>query len=174
MLANVRRLFERLLEAAAIALMITMTVVVVVAVVYRKAGMSLSWYDEVASVLLAWLTYYGAALAALKRAHIGFDGVILAVPRAWQVVLIAASEAVVLGFFALLAWTGWVVLQVLEGDTLVSLPAVSVQITQSVMPIGAALFILCELLSLPEHWQRIMARRPHEAVETDGGEGAGR
>ena len=32
--------------------------------VYRKAGASLTWYDEIASILLAWVTYYGAALAA--------------------------------------------------------------------------------------------------------------
>ena len=50
----------------------------------------------------------------------------------------------VFGFFALLAWTGWVVLDVLEGDTLVSLPWVPVQLTQSVIPIGAVLFILAQ------------------------------
>ena len=40
-------------------------IIVVVAVVYRKIGHSLVWYDEGASIVLAWLTYYGAALAAL-------------------------------------------------------------------------------------------------------------
>jgi TRAP-type C4-dicarboxylate transport system permease small subunit len=68
----------------------------------------------------------------------------------------------VFGFFILLAWTGWIVLQVLEGDTLVSLPQVSVQITQSVMPIGAALFVICEALSLPDHWRRVRAGLPQE------------
>ena len=43
--------------------------VVVLGVVFRWDGEALSWYDEVASVQLAWLTYYGASLAALKRAH---------------------------------------------------------------------------------------------------------
>ena len=97
-IASLRHAFERVLEAAVILLMVAMTTVVVVAV---KAGMSLTWYDEVASVLLAWLTYYGAALAAMKRAHIGFDGLVLAVPRAWQVAFLILSEAVVIGFFEL-------------------------------------------------------------------------
>ncbi len=143
------RALERLLEIGVVGLIVALTVVVVVAVVYRKLGHSLAWYDEVASVMLAWLTYYGACLAALKRAHIGFDGIIRAVPRAWRLVFVAISEICVISFFAILAWTGWVVMLVLEGDTLVSLPGVSVQITQSVIPISAALFIVCEVLSLP-------------------------
>ena len=146
---------ERLLELGVVGLIIALTVVVVVAVVYRKLGNSLAWYDEVASVMLAWLTYYGACLAALKRAHIGFDGIIRAVPKAWRLVFVAISETCVIAFFAILAWTGWVVLLVLEGDTLVSLPEISVQITQSVIPISAALFIVCELLSLPGYWREL-------------------
>jgi len=148
---------ERLLEVWVIALIVTLTVVVVVAVVYRKLGNSLAWYDEVASIMLAWLTYYGACLAALKRAHIGFDGIVRAVPIAWRLIFVAISEVCVIAFFAILAWTGWVVMLVLEGDTLVSLPEISVQVTQSVIPISAALFIICEFLSLPSHWRDISA-----------------
>ena len=146
---------ERLLEVWVVGLIVALTVVVVVAVVYRKLGNSLAWYDEVASIMLAWLTYYGACLAALKRAHIGFDGIIRAVPKAWRMVFVAISEVCVIAFFATLAWTGWVVMLVLEGDTLVSLPEISVQFTQSVIPISAALFIVCELLSLPSYWRDI-------------------
>jgi hypothetical protein len=64
-----------------------------------------------------------------------------------------------------------VVLVVLAGDTLVSLPDVSVQLTQSVIPIGACLFILCEALSLPDHWR---ALRDHDPVRggADGDDGA--
>ena len=82
----------------------------------------------------------------------------------------ALAEAVVLGFFALLAWTGWQVLQVLEGDTLVSLPQVSVQLTQSVIPVGAVLFMLCQVLSLPEHWRRMSFGRSAEALAEAEGE----
>lgn len=148
------RVFERLLEAFVIFLMVALTAVIIIAVVYRKAGASLAWYDEVASILLAWLTYYGAALAAHKRAHIGFSGLVAAAPPQLRVALFYVSELVVLAFFVLLAWVGLTVLDVLEGDTLVSLPWVPVQFTQSVIPIGAALFILGQLLSLPEQLKR--------------------
>ncbi len=166
-LARAQGVLERLLEAILIFLMITLTVVVVVAVIYRKAGASLAWYDEVASVMLAWVTYYGAALAALKRRHIGFDGLVLALPAQWQLAAVIVAELCVYAFFLLLAWTGWVVLRVLEGDTLVSLPEVSVQLTQSVIPIGAVLFLLCETLSLPAHWRRVRAGLSHELPEIE-------
>ncbi len=174
-LDSLRRLLEKLLESVLIVLMVALTAVVVVAVIYRKAGASLAWYDEVASIMLAWVTYYGAALAALKRGHIGFDGLVLAVPLPWRMVLVAVAEFAVFFFFILMAWTGWVVLQVLEGDTLVSLPEVSVQITQSVIPIGALLFLIAEALSLPEHWRKmrlgISEEHPEIVEEEDDREG---
>ncbi len=161
------RFLERLLEVVVVGLMVSLTVVVVVAVVYRKAGASLSWYDEVASIMLAWLTYYGAALAALKRAHIGFDGLVLAIPVGLRMAFVALSELVVFAFFAVLAWTGWQVLVVLEGMTLVSLTSVPVQLTQSVIPIGAALFMLCEAVSLPAYWRRMRAGISADEVEIE-------
>lgn len=162
MLARLKAAISRLLETVVVLLVLTLTVVVVVAVIYRKAGASLSWYDEVASVLLAWVTYYGAALAALNRQHIGFDGLIRSVAPAWRLVFVIVAEICVFGFFILLAWTGWIVLEVLEGDTLISLPMVSVQITQSVIPIGAFLFIVCEALSLPDYWRNLREGTGHE------------
>ena len=155
---TLRRGLERILELVVILLLSALVAVVVLAVVYRKAGASLVWYDEVASIMLAWLTYYGAALAALKRAHIGFSGLVDAVRPPLRLILVAVGEVCVLTFFVLLAWMGFVVLQVLAGDTLVSLPSVSVQLTQSVIPIGACLFIAAQLLSLPQVWRDAATR----------------
>ena len=160
MFDRLRLAFERLLASIVGLLLVTLTIVVVVAVVYRRAGHSLVWYDEVASVLLAWLTYYGAALAALKRAHIGFSGIVDSFPPRLRVTAVLFGEACVIGFFALLAWTGWQLLQVLQGMHLVSLPWVPVQLTQSVIPIGAALFIIAQLLSLPEVLRRAREGAP--------------
>lgn len=148
-LARLEYWFERLLEGIVMLLTSGLAIVVLLAVIYRKAGSSFVWYDEVASIMLAWLTYYGAALAALKRAHIGFPGLVEAMPRKWRVAAVIAGEFVVIAFFVLLAWVGWEVLLVLEGSYLISLPTVSNQFTQSVIPIGAALFVIAQLLSLP-------------------------
>ncbi len=159
------RWLDQLLQWVLIVLMVGLTSVVIVAVAYRKLGASLSWYDEVAAILLAWVTYYGAALAALRRRHIGFDGVLLALPLPKRMYAVVFAEICVLGFFALLAWTGMTVLQVLEGESLVSLTWVPIQLTQSVIPIGAALFIIAELISLPEYWRQVRAGHSLEHPE---------
>ncbi|MBX2885326.1 MAG: TRAP transporter small permease subunit, partial [Granulosicoccus sp.] len=151
------RSLEFLLEWILIVLMIGLTAIVVVAVIYRKFDASLSWYDEVASVMLAWITYYGGALAVLKRKHIGFDSVLLAIPMPVRLYVALFAELVFIAFFVLLAWAGWEVLLVLEGDNLVSLEWVPVQFTQSVIPIGAVLFIICELLAMPGYLKMVVA-----------------
>ncbi len=145
-----RSAYERLLEWIVIALMAVLAAEVTLGVVFRTIGMSLSWYDEVASVLLAWLTFYGAALGALKRAHIGFPGLVTSMPPAWRVAFVVLAELLVIAFFILLGWVGYKVLEVLGSDGLVSLPWVSVAVTQSVIPISAALFVVAEAFNLPQ------------------------
>ena len=175
-LSRLRTAIERVLEAWLVIMIVVMTAIVVLAVIWRKAGASFTWYDEVAAINLAWITYYGAALAALKRAHIGFDGILLALPMQWRMTAVVISETLVFLFFIVLAWTGWEVLGVLQGMSLISLPWVPVQFTQSVIPIGAVLFIVCEALSLPEYVARVRSGVSHDEVEAiqqmhDGGAG---
>lgn len=145
--------FSAVLQWITILLMVVLTAVVTLAVTARLAGQSFSWYDEVAAILLAWITYYGSALAALHRRHIGFDTVLLALPRKFRLAALLVGEAIVLLFFFLMARAGFQVLEVLAGDNLISLTWVPVQFTQSVIPIGAILFMLCQVLSLPEYWR---------------------
>lgn len=167
MLKKFNSLLQTVLEWFVIFLMIGLTVVVIVAVLFRLFGNSLSWYDEIAAVQLSWITYYGAGLAALKRRHIGFDSVLLAIPMPMRMVGLVAAEIIVFGFFILMTWAGMTVLEVLEGDTLDALTWVPVQLTQSVIPIGGALFILCQALSLPFYWQMTAAGKSLEHAEID-------
>ncbi|MFK7890257.1 MAG: TRAP transporter small permease [Granulosicoccus sp.] len=152
---RVSQVLEFVLEWFLIVLMVGLTSIVVIAVIFRKLDASLAWYDEVASVALSWITYYGGALAVLKRKHIGFDSVLLAIPMRLRMYLAVFAELVFIAFFVLLAWAGWQVLMVLQGTTLVSLRWVPVQLTQSVIPVGAVLFIVCELLAAPAYLRMI-------------------
>ena len=149
-LAGPRRLLEQVLVAFCVLQVALLALLVCAAVVLRKFGAPLIWYDEVASIMLAWLTYYGAALAALNRAHLGVPSIVAALSRGPRVALLTGGEILVIGFFALVAWFGLQVIIILEGDHLISLPWVPVSFTQSVIPIGAVLFIIAELLTFPE------------------------
>lgn len=157
-LQAVRRGYERVLEWIVIVLMVALAVEVTAGVVFRYTGRSLVWYDEVASILLAWVTYYGAALAALKRSHIGVPELVRLLSPALRVPIAVFAEVCVFAFFILMAWVGYSVLEVLAGDTLVALPQVSVAFAQSVIPISAVLFIIAQMLALPETLRE--ARRP--------------
>jgi TRAP-type C4-dicarboxylate transport system permease small subunit len=149
-MAAFRKAYERILEWLVIVLMVAMAVEVTVGVVFRTVGASLVWYDEVASILLAWLTFYGSAYAAAKRSHISCPELVAMMPPGPRLLVTILVEALVIGFFALLGWIGWEVLEVLATDTLVSLPWVPVSWVQSVIPISSALIIVAELLTLPE------------------------
>lgn len=149
MLTQWRGRYERLLEWVVIALMAALALEVTVGVLYRSFGASLVWYDEVASILLAWLTFYGSALAAAKRAHIGCPEVVALLPPGARVAARVLAEVLVIGFFLLLGWMGYAILEVLATDHLVSLPAVPVSYVQSVVPISCLLIVVAEVLALP-------------------------
>lgn len=133
-----------------IAIVVALSTLVVVAVIFRKVGYSLVWYDEVAAILLAWLTFYGAALAAIHQAHIGFPKLVERFRGRSRRVLFFASKCLVVGFFALSAWMGMKMMAVLGGTYLVSLPWLPARIVYSAIPIGSALLVVVELLSLQQ------------------------
>jgi TRAP-type C4-dicarboxylate transport system permease small subunit len=161
LLERVRKALQRALEAVAVLLLTALAVIVLAGVAARTVRHSFVWYDEVASILLAWLTYYGAALAALYRAHIGFPELVRMLPRGPRRAALVVAETIVLGFFALLAWVGWRIVEVAAGDRLVSLPWMPLQLAQSVIPIGAVLFLVSEVLSIPAAWRAAGGAAPH-------------
>lgn len=167
MFITLRNLFDRVLTAVVITLLGSLAVIVLMGVFYRKMGWPLVWYDEGASILLAWLTYYGAALAALKRAHIGFPGLVNSFQPSLRVPIVLLGEVIIICFFALLAWYGLQVLIILEGDAMVSLPHIPTRLTQSVIPIGAVLFIIAQLLSLPEVLEQARGKGIIDAEERE-------
>ncbi len=149
--ASLRRFRSRyatLLEWVVGGLMVILAVEVTIGVVFRTIGQSLSWYDELASVLLAWLTFYGSALASVKRSHIGCPEVVEQMPWNVRRVFGIVSQVLVIAFFALLGWVGAEILPVLHGDSLVSLPWVSMSVVQSVIPITSALIVIAEVTHL--------------------------
>jgi TRAP-type C4-dicarboxylate transport system permease small subunit len=147
-----RRRYGALLEWVVMFLMVALAVEVTLGVVFRAAGKSLVWYDEVASVMLAWLTFYGSALASVKRAHIGCPEVVEQLPAVWQRWLGIATQLLVMAFFALLGWVGLQIMPLLAGDTLVSLPSVSMNFVQSVIPISSGLIVVAEFTHLVDLW----------------------
>ena len=152
-----RERYGWLLEWVVGALMVILAVEVTLGVVFRSIGESLTWYDEVASVLLAWLTFYGSALASVKRAHIGCPEVVDQMRWPWRRAFNIFAQLLVIVFFVVLGWVGASILPILHGDALVSLPWVPMSVVQSVIPISAALIVIAETTHLID---LIIARTP--------------
>ena len=147
-LASFRTQYGRLLEIVVGALMVVLFVEVTLGVVYRALGQALIWYDELASVLLAWLTFYGAALASVRRAHIGCPELVEALPWRARRALSIVAQIVVIAFFVLLGSVGASILPILAGDSMVSLSWVPLSVVQSVIPISAMLIVIAEFTYL--------------------------
>ena len=92
-MASLRRVYDRVLEAIAVLMIAAVTVIVVLGFTFRWIGLALVWYDEVASISLAWLTYFGAALAALRGSHLGFAGFVNSLPANWRVLATLVNYA---------------------------------------------------------------------------------
>lgn len=158
--------FRRMIEIIAASLLVGLAVVVVVAVFCRYVlNDSLPWYDEVASAMLAWITYFGAALASLRRAHLGFSALVKSLPPLARKAVFILSEAITYTVFIALAWAGWKVLAVMGGMTLESLPWVTFKFVQAIVPVGCGLIILAQIFSTPLAWQRVVEGRDAEADE---------
>lgn len=145
-----RQGYEAFLEWIVIVLMALLAVIVTAGVAFRYSGYSLVWYDEVACILLAWVTFYGSALAVLKHGHMGVPEVVRMMPRGPRVATTLFGQALAIAFYLLLAWAGYSILEILHTDTLVSLPKISVAVPNSVIPISAVLIVIAQLLVLPE------------------------
>jgi TRAP-type C4-dicarboxylate transport system permease small subunit len=159
-----RRGYERFLEGICIVLMAALAGEVTVGVIFRYAGHSLVWYDEVATILLAWVTFYGSALAVLRHAHMGVPELVRMLPARQRVAAAAVAQLCTLAFFVLLAWVGYSILGILAADRLVSLPEVSVAYALSVIPISAVLIVIGQLLVFPE----VLREARGEVLRTGG------
>lgn len=130
------------------ALMVILFLEVTLGVIFRTIGQPLVWYDEVASILLAWLTFYGSALASFKRAHIGCPEIIAMCSPRIRRTLSVVAQLIVIVFFAMLGWVGMEIMPILATDFMSSLPDVSMAVAQSVIPISSVLILIGEFLAL--------------------------
>jgi TRAP-type transport system small permease protein len=148
----VERIFQRfidLVERWTVLLLVLMVLVVSLGIFFRYVmNASLSWYDEFASYLLVWLTFYGAVVASYRRRHIGFEIVVdRLLPNTKRIVELAA-ESCVLGFQIVLFYYGWLLLQKMGDETSVSLVWVKMAWVYSVLPITGALMLAISILRL--------------------------
>jgi len=134
--------------------MISLSITVLLGVCFRWAGHSLVWYDEIAGIQLAWITYFGSAYASLKGLHIGMPTLIKVFPKDIRKILFVLSKIIIFLFFLVLTYYGTKVIIVLRGDTLVTLDWIPQSFVQSVIPVYSLLIIISEFLSYKEAYEQ--------------------
>jgi TRAP-type C4-dicarboxylate transport system permease small subunit len=146
------RLLGRLvafIEWWAVCLLAAMAALVCVAVFFRYVlNSSLTWYDEFASYLLVWLTFYGCVVVDYRRRHISFELVVDKLAPGARKAVDLVAELAVLGFQFVLFYYGWVLTERMGDETAISLPWVKVTWINSVLPISGALLLLISVSRL--------------------------
>jgi len=138
-----------LVEWWTVCLLVGLTVVVCLGVFFRYVlNASLVWYDEFASYLLVWLTFFGTVVAHHHRRHIGFELVVDKLDPLPRRIVDLVGEVAVLGFQFVLLYYGWILTQRMGDETAISLPWVKVAWITSVMPITGGLMLLISLARL--------------------------
>lgn len=132
-----------LVEWWAVCLLAGLVVVVCLGVFFRYVlNSSLTWYDEFASYMLVWLTFYGMVVADYHGRHIGFDLVVNKLAPPARKVIDVIAEIAVLGFQFVLFYYGWVLTERMGDETAISLPWVKVTWINSVLPVTGGLVLL--------------------------------
>ena len=134
------------MEWWAVFLLVLMVVVVSLGVFFRYVvDQALVWYDEFASYLLVWLTFYGAVVASYRQRHIGFELVVDRLAPTPKRVVQFLSESFVLGFQVVLCYYGWLLTRKMGDETAVSLVWVKMGWIYSVLPITGGLMLFVSL-----------------------------
>ena len=72
---------------------------------------SLAWTEEIARYGLMWVVFIGAAIVVRKNTHIAVEVLLQFASPAMARVLLAAVDAIKLGFFILLAYFSWTIVE---------------------------------------------------------------
>jgi TRAP-type C4-dicarboxylate transport system permease small subunit len=144
MLSSLGRLANRLLEIAAVLLMLAMLGAVFFGVVFRFLNRPLAWSDELSTYLLVWVGFVGWILAGNRGSHIRVRVLLDRLPAALHRPAEVAIQILVLGFGLVLLTRSFGLIERNLDVTWVTLP-LSVALVYVPIPI-AGFAVACQAL----------------------------
>jgi TRAP-type transport system small permease protein len=144
MLSRLGWLADRLLEIAAVLLMLAMLGAVFFGVVFRFLNRPLAWSDEISTYLLVWVGFVGWIIAGNRGSHIRVRVVLDRLPPVLHRWAEVAIQLLVLGFGLVLLTRSFGLIQRNLDVTWVSLP-LSVALVYVPIPI-AGFAVVCQAL----------------------------
>ena len=122
-------------------------------VVFRYAGASLGWSEEVSRHLLVAITFLGGTVAYKRASFIGLQGFGHHLGPAVQQIIVVGLQVLTLACFCLLAWFGAVYTVKAAEHTSSSLQ-IPMAIPFSVIPVAFAIFIVHVLADMARTLER--------------------
>ena len=147
------RILDRALDALLFIVLGGMAGIVFVNVFCRFVlKFSLSWADEMAQVLMIWLTFLGAAVAMRDRMHYAFDYLVRSLPWRWQrAVVVGGQMLCILMTLLLIYWSAAVTLLISAWV----MPATGLprSLVYASCPVGSTFLLIYQVRNLFEDWR---------------------
>lgn len=155
------------LMVACMALMVLMVFGNVVLRYGFNAGITVS--EELSRWLFVWMTFLGAIVGLHRRAHLGTDMLLVALPRVGQKLCFVAAHALMLFICVLMAQGAWAQTVINLGTT-----SAAMQVPQAWLYASGVVFaVLAALILLHDLWRLLSGRlAPDELIgvrETEDG-----
>lgn len=150
---------DRLVRAAAVALLLTLLVCVVLGVISRQLNAPLAWTDELAQYLLVWTGFVGWIIAARRRSHIRITVIADRLPTIAGQGLEIVTQLAVITFAGVLVRYSFALIERNWDVESIALPVSSAAL-YIVMPLAGLALILQALADIAAV---VAGRRPHPA-----------
>jgi len=132
-----------------------MTCIVFISVIFRYVLNSpLTWTEELASLLFAWVTFVGAYVGFRSRSHISIDTLVIFLPPVVRLWVARLVDVCVLLLLALFLWEG---ISLTRTTWSLEFPAMEISrgYLYLAIPVGAVLMAF----GMFEHWRKPQAAR---------------
>ena len=155
-LIYVSDIINKYVEYIIFAMMITMTVVIILQIIFRFFFTALSWSEEVARFLLVWSSLLAAAIGFKKGSHITVTFLVRKFPKNIQKILGIISYIFEAIFFFIVITFGIKLMMVQATQTSAAL-LISMSYVYSIYPISGGIILIhliaqiMELLFVPEN-----------------------
>lgn len=140
-LQRVSRALNAAVEKLLMAIGTAICVILFAQVVFRYAGYSLGWSEEVSRHLLVAITFLGGTVAYRRASFISLQGIGHHLGAAFQRSMVFALQLLTLACFALIAWFGTAYTIKAAEHTSASLQ-IPMSIPYAVIPLAALVFIV--------------------------------
>jgi len=151
------RIYEGLVNAAAVILFSAMVAVTTTGVFYRYVlNNALPWAEEADRYLFIWLSFVGASITMRRKGHIAVDLLLRYVSPAWHHRLTLLAQGCVLVFLGIVFWASLPVIE-LTSETRATATDIPMSWVYIAVPTGCVL-IAIETLRLMAHTWAEMRR----------------